>query len=155
MSVLSDHIESFIKELLMEDEGMAELQRNELAQRFNCAPSQINYVLTTRFSPSRGYITQSRRGGGGYIRVIQLDVDENEYIRDIIEDKLTGGVGMRQAAELIEGMVETGLIDKKAKNIILAAISDKALDVPSEVKNGLRSSILKEILISTLLKEDD
>ena len=155
MSVLSDHIESFIKELLMEDEGMAELQRNELAQRFNCAPSQINYVLTTRFSPNRGYITQSRRGGGGYIRVIQLDVDENEYIRDIIEDKLTGGVGMRQAAELIEGMVETGLIDKKAKNIILAAISDKALDVPSEVKNGLRSSILKEILISTLLKEDD
>lgn len=155
MSVLSDHIESFIKELLMEDEGMAELQRNELAQRFNCAPSQINYVLTTRFSPSRGYITQSRRGGGGYIRVIQLDVDENEYIRDIIEDKLTGGVGMRQAAELIEGMVETGLIDKKAKNIILAAISDKALDVPNGVKNELRSSILKEILISTLLKEDD
>lgn len=155
MSVLSDHIESFIKELLMEDEGMAELQRNELAQRFNCAPSQINYVLTTRFSPSRGYITQSRRGGGGYIRVIQLDVDENEYIRDIIEEKLTGGVGMRQAAELIEGMVETGLIDKKAKNIILAAISDKALDVPNEVKNELRSSILKEILISTLLKEDD
>lgn len=155
MSVLSDHIESFIKELLMEDEGMAELQRNELAQRFNCAPSQINYVLTTRFSPSRGYITQSRRGGGGYIRVIQLDIDENEYIRDIIEDKLTGGVGMRQAAELIDGMVETGLIDKKAKNIILAAISDKALDVPNEVKNELRSSILKEILISTLLKEDD
>ena len=62
---------------------------------------------------------------------------------------------MRQAAELIEGMVETGLIDKKAKNIILAAISDKALDVPNEVKNELRSSILKEILISTLLKEDD
>ncbi|WP_066648455.1 CtsR family transcriptional regulator [Christensenella timonensis] len=155
MSVLSDHIEDFIKELLMEDEGMAELQRNELAQRFHCAPSQINYVLTTRFSPNRGYITQSRRGGGGYIRVIQLDVDESEYISDIIDEKLQGGIGMRQAAELVEGMRETGLIDKKSKNLILAAISDKALCVPGEIRNELRSCILREILISTLLKEDD
>ncbi len=155
MSVLSDHIENFIKELLTEDEGMAELQRNELAQHFHCAPSQINYVLTTRFSPSRGYITQSRRGGGGYIRVIQLDVEESEYIRDIIEEKLQGGIGMRHAAELVEGMLETGLIDKKSKNLILAAVSDKALCVPVEVKNELRACVLKEILVASLLKEED
>ena len=98
MSILSDHIEEFIKELLIEDEGMAELQRNELAQKFNCAPSQINYVLTTRFSPNRGYVTESRRGGGGYIRVIRLDIERCDYISDIIDEQLSRPINMRQAA---------------------------------------------------------
>lgn len=155
MSILSDHIESFIKELLMEDEGMAELQRNELAQKFHCAPSQINYVLTTRFSPNRGYVIQSRRGGGGYIRVIQLDMDEGEYVLDLVKQRLSSGINMRDAAELIEGMVQTGFIDVKMRNIVLAAISDKALIVPKEYRDELRSSILKEILIANLIKEEE
>ena len=155
MSILSDHIESFIKELLMEDEGMAELQRNELTQKFHCAPSQINYVLTTRFSPNRGYVIQSRRGGGGYIRVIQLDMDEGEYVLDLVKQRLSSGINMRDAAELIEGMVQTGFIDVKMRNIVLAAISDKALIVPKEYRDELRSSILKEILIANLIKEEE
>ncbi len=155
MSILSDHIEEFIKELLLEDEGMAELQRNELAQKFNCAPSQINYVLTTRFSPNRGYITESRRGGGGYIRVIRLDVDRCDYISEIIDENLHRPVGMRQAAELLEGLKQTGLIDSKTRNVILAAVSDNALRMAPEYRNELRAAILEEILGSVLLKEDD
>ena len=122
MSVLSDHIEDFIKELMTEEDGTAELQRNELAQRFQCAPSQINYVLTTRFSPNRGYITQSRRGGGGYIRVIRLNVDKCAYISQIIEQNLRQGINMRQAGELIEGFVQTGVINGNMKNMLLAAV---------------------------------
>lgn len=147
MSILSDHIESFIKELLEEDEGTTELQRNELAQRFNCAPSQINYVLTTRFSPNRGYIIQSRRGGGGYIRVIQLDMDRTDYITELIESELNGGVNMRQAVELTEGLLQTGFIGEREKTIILAAVSDQALKGVGEGRNELRASILKEILV--------
>ena len=154
MSVLSDHIEDFIKELMTEEDGTAELQRNELAQRFQCAPSQINYVLTTRFSPNRGYITQSRRGGGGYIRVIRLNVDKCAYISQIIEQNLRQGINMRQAGELIEGFVQTGVINGNMKNMLLATVSDKALTGAGEQKDELRSSILKEALTSVLLKED-
>ena len=142
MSVLSDHIEDFIKELMTEEDGTAELQRNELAQRFQCAPSQINYVLTTRFSPNRGYITQSRRGGGGYIRVIRRNVDKCAYISQIIEQNLRQGINMRQAGELIEGFVQTGVINGNMKNMLLAAVSDKALTGAGVQKDELRSSFL-------------
>ncbi len=149
MSILSDHIESFIKELLEED-GTTDLQRNELAQRFQCAPSQINYVLTTRFSPSRGYVIQSRRGGGGYIRVMQLDLDRTDYIMELVESQLAGGVNMRNAAELVEGLYQTGFIDGGIKNIILAAVSDKALAAAGESRNELRAAILREILVRVI-----
>ncbi|MEL7601687.1 MAG: CtsR family transcriptional regulator, partial [Bacillota bacterium] len=79
MSVLSDSIELFIKELLDQSDEVS-LQRNELAQHFNCAPSQINYVLATRFTPDKGYIIESRRGGGGYIRVLRLSVETSEHL---------------------------------------------------------------------------
>ncbi|MEG2519863.1 MAG: CtsR family transcriptional regulator [Christensenellaceae bacterium] len=152
MSILSDHIESFIKDLFVNDEGTAELQRNELAQQFNCAPSQINYVLTTRFSTNRGYVIESKRGGGGYIKVIRLDVQKSDYISDIIEQQLSGGINMRQASELIEGFVQIGFIKQDIKNVILSAISDKALCVPESFRNELRSAILKEVLFSMIVE---
>lgn len=155
MSVLSDHIEDFIKTLMSEEDGMAELQRNELAQKFNCAPSQINYVLTTRFSPGRGYVIESRRGGGGYVRVIRLNMDRCDYLLQMIERNLNEAINMRQAAELIDGLKETGAISKEMKNIMLAAVSDKALSPAGEQRNELRSTVLKEILTSILLREDD
>lgn len=155
MSILSDHIENFIKEMMTEEDGMAELQRNELAQQFNCAPSQINYVLTTRFSPNRGYMTQSRRGGGGYIRVIRLNIDRCDYISQIIEGNLSQAINMRQATELVEGLIQTGVIESCVKNVMLAAISDRALGGSPEIRGRLRSSILKEMLTSILLREDD
>ncbi|MEG2202688.1 MAG: CtsR family transcriptional regulator [Christensenellaceae bacterium] len=152
MSILSDHIESFIKDLFVNDEGTAELQRNELAQQFNCAPSQINYVLTTRFSTNRGYVIESKRGGGGYIKVIRLDVQKSDYISDIIEQQLSGGINMRQATELIEGFVQIGFIKQDIKNVILSAISDKALCIPESFRNELRSAILKEVLFSMIVE---
>jgi transcriptional regulator CtsR len=149
VSVLSDHIESFIKELLIEEE-VAELQRNELAQQFHCAPSQINYVLTTRFSPSRGYIIESRRGGGGYIRVIRLDADRSDYIAGIIENLLSQPINNRQMHEILDGLVATGFIEKAMKDIALAAMSDKALAAVGEKRDEVRASILKEVLISMI-----
>lgn len=149
MSILSDHIEAFIKEML-EEEGTTDLQRNELANRFNCAPSQINYVLTTRFSPGRGYMIQSRRGGGGYIRVVRLDLEKTAYVSELIGRELGQGVNMRQAVELIEGLYQTGLVDNKVKQVLLAAVSDRALPVAEDARNLLRSSILKEVLVNII-----
>ena len=87
MPGLSNMIERFIKSMIeMAEDSTIEIQRNELAERFDCAPSQINYVLTTRFTPYKGYYIESRRGGGGYIKIIKVGIDENEDINTIIVD---------------------------------------------------------------------
>ena len=86
MAVLSDSIEAFLISLLNGEESPVILvQRNELANYFRCAPSQINYVLSTRFTLERGYTVESRRGGGGYIRIVRMDLDKNAYLRQLLE----------------------------------------------------------------------
>lgn len=149
MSVLSDHIESFIKTLLEED-GAANLRRNELAGKFNCAPSQINYVLTTRFSPSRGYIIQSRRGGGGYVRVIRLDIDRADYIMELIKSELSEKINMRGAALIVNDVYCNGFIGKRERDMILAAVSDKALCQAGEKRDQVRASVLREMLVRVI-----
>ena len=85
MAGLSNIIERFIKELIEDAEnGIIEIQRNEMAQFFECSPSQINYVLSTRFTPYKGYYIESRRGGGGYIKIIKVGIEGNEDIGNII-----------------------------------------------------------------------
>ncbi len=148
MSILSDTIELFIKEML-EEEGSTNLQRNELAQQFNCAPSQINYVLTTRFTPNRGYYTESKRGGGGYIRVVRVNVEKGDYIADLIEKSIGDTLSERQSRELVQGLIETDFIDEPVKEVINAALSDRTLEGDAR----LRSKILKEILHTVLSRK--
>ncbi len=149
MSLLSDSIEEFIIQLLQEN-GATHLKRNELAQRFSCAPSQINYVLTTRFSPNRGYSTQSRRGGGGYIRIVRINADRANYVAALIDSEIGESINIRRAAELIEGLHHMGFLEANVKEIILAAISNKALKGVVEGQNELRAQILKEILYKVI-----
>ena len=78
--VLSDHIARLIEEMLEEGNGQAEVRRNDLAARIGCVPSQINYVITSRFTPERGYVTESRRGGGGYIRIVRVPMTKSSYL---------------------------------------------------------------------------
>src|SRR5690554_5485877 len=86
MARLSDIIEEFLKTLLTESEGELELQRNDLASYFECAPSQINYVLATRFTLNHGYYIESRRGGGGYIRITRLDLEKDDYLLQLLTE---------------------------------------------------------------------
>ena len=152
MAVLSDSIEQFIKSLM--EGGMIELQRNELAEYFSCAPSQINYVLATRFSPEQGYVIESRRGGGGYIRVVRIDADRSEQIMAFVREKLAAGkISARDSHALISGLLEMGNIDKKQQRLLLAAISDKALCIPA-MRDSIRASILKEMLLALLSEEE-
>src|SRR5690554_791307 len=106
MARLSDVIEEFIKTLLMESEGELELQRNELADYFECAPSQINYVLATRFSINQGYYIESRRGGGGFIRITRLDVDKDGYMLYLMTEGIGSKLTEQQALQIIQRMVE-------------------------------------------------
>ena len=83
---VSDIIEEFIKELFNDEQEEIEIQRNDLAQRFNCVPSQINYVIATRFKPSQGYYVESKRGGGGHITIRKVTNTKSDYIMHIIEN---------------------------------------------------------------------
>ena len=153
MSVLSDTIESFIKSLIGEYEGRIDLQRNELAQHFNCAPSQINYVLATRFTPDRGYIIESRRGGGGYIRVVRLNIGESSQLLTLVTTRIGETISERDAADVIYRLVENDIITEKEGALMGAAISDKALSIPAMIKDRMRASILKQMVLALLSQE--
>lgn len=150
MARLSDVIEEFIKELLGESKGRAvEIQRNELASFFDCAPSQINYVLSTRFSVEKGYSVESRRGGGGHIRIIRLEIENKENVYNII-NQIGDSISFTKGISIVNFLQERGIINEREGNIILAAINNRSLSVDGEIKNKLRASILKAMLASLL-----
>jgi len=150
MSVLSDTIEQFIKNLMSEYEGKIELQRNELAQHFNCAPSQINYVLATRFTPDKGYIIESRRGGGGYIRLVRLKVDKADHLFMLATNRIGEEISERNATDVIIRLVESGAVTAGEGDLMRAAVSSKALNVPVMIKDRIRASILKQLVLVLL-----
>ena len=149
MAILSDSIEQFIKDMM--EEGMSQLNRNELAEYFDCAPSQINYVINTRFTPERGYMTESRRGGGGYIRVVRLNVDKETAIAGYISGLLEKGeVTLREARTIVSQLSELGLADEKQARLMSAALSDRAIAVPAVIRDKVRCGILRSMLAELL-----
>ncbi len=154
MSILSDTIETFIKELMSEYEGKIELQRNELAQHFNCAPSQINYVLATRFTPDKGYIIESRRGGGGYIRLLRLSIDESDHLFTLVTTRIGESISERDAQDVICRLVESKAVSRREGALMSAAVSDKSLSIPAMLKDHVRASILKQLVLVLLSGEE-
>lgn len=146
---LSDSIEQFIKTMLAQDEQEVELKRNELAEYFGCAPSQINYVLATRFTPDHGYIIESRRGGGGYIRIFRMQQDSREQILYMLNERIGDSIDALSASHLIAQLQEREFISPKEAALMNAAISSQALSLPlsAEMKNALRAKILKSMLL--------
>ena len=149
---VSDTIEAFIKEMLENSDGPLELQRNELAGYFRCAPSQINYVLSTRFSMDRGYLIESQKGGGGYIRIICINMDKNDYILRQI-DRVGQEVGLQEAIQIIRSLADRGIVDNTARLIMESAIQNDALMIPSSsIRDAIRASVLRSMLV-TLVKK--
>lgn len=144
---ISDVIASFIQSALDETDGVLELQRSDLAQRFNCVPSQINYVMSTRFSPERGYIVESRRGGNGYIRITRVQVDRQTLLMHVI-NSLGDQVDLSSARAILSNLVQAGALEENTGRSLLAAVGDKALGaVPREVRDTVRADIMKQVLI--------
>lgn len=150
MARLSDIIEEFIKTLLRESEGQLELQRNEMADYFECAPSQINYVLSTRFSPNQGYYIESRRGGGGYIRIIRLDVEKNDYLHYLLSEGIGTRITEKNALQIIKRLFEQGDISEKSAYLMKSAITDKAIMIPTNLKDNIRAGILKSMITAII-----
>lgn len=146
---LTDIIEQFLLDTLG-DELTVNFNRNELAVYFAVAPSQINYVLQTRFTPERGYLIESKRGGGGSMKLIKLNENSDDVIFHCIEQTLDDGIEFIKASQMIDRLCNDGVYSATEAELIKAAISDKALIAPTVIKNKLRGAVLKNILLTTL-----
>lgn len=145
---LSDTIEDFIKMLLAQDETEVELKRNELAEYFGCAPSQISYVLATRFTPDHGYVIESRRGGGGYIRIVRVVQKPGQQLLYLINERIGDTLSETEAARLIAQLVEQKVITGDEGEIMRAGTSAQALSIPipDAMKDAVRARALKAML---------
>ena len=148
MPGISNIIERFIKEMLQNaEDGIIEIGRNDLAQQFGCAPSQINYVLTTRFTPYKGYYIESRRGGGGYIKIVKVGIEEDEGMEELMINAIGDSITKNKAYHIIDGLVEEEIITLREGRLMKAAIEDTALGSVTTGRNYLRADILKNMFL--------
>lgn len=141
---ISDIIENYIKELLTDDNEVI-IKRNDLANYFNCVPSQINYVIATRFTNEHGFIVESRRGGGGGITIRKVMLTKNDYISTLISS-IGNYLKQNEAYSYIKTLFEYDIITKREANIMFAAVSDNTLNIDGENKDYLRAKIMKNML---------
>ncbi|APH16306.1 firmicute transcriptional repressor [Clostridium sporogenes] len=148
MARLSDIIEDFIKEMFQENnESELQIKRNELANYFSCAPSQINYVLTTRFTEDKGYYIESKRGGGGCIIIRRIEFTNNKNLKELIVDRIGNSITYDNAINIIDGLVEMAIITEREAIIMKIAINDRVFGNIDISKNMLRANILKNIIM--------
>ncbi len=141
---ISDMIEEFIMDTLGDSEKL-DISRNELANYFNVAPSQINYVLTTRFNYERGFVTESKRGGSGYVTILRTDDSDSKWKREILS-RLGGDIDYRSGLYILAEMCERELINVGQEEVLKSAIAPSALSNPFKLENRFRAQILRKVL---------
>ena len=147
---MSDLVARYINDILEEQDGAAEIRRNELATTLGCVPSQINYVITSRFTPEQGYIVESRRGGGGYIRITRINTTRSGAIMHIVNaigqtlDKATAEV-------MLNNMLDRGVIDGRSAKLMAAAMGERAYaSVPQQHRDAVRAAVFKNMLLTLI-----
>lgn len=143
---LSNSIEEFLKTLLSDMDGSIEIKRNELAEQLGCVPSQINYVIQTRFTKERGYSVESRRGGGGFIRITKVSVPSSDYLMHIV-NSIGPALDYPTAKALVSNLLGYERITEREARLILAAVADSSLPFPVAIAEKVRSTMMKNILI--------
>ena len=160
--LISDNIARLIEKMLDDGGGFAELKRNELAITLGCVPSQINYVITSRFTPEQGYIVESRRGGGGYIKIVRVKLSENEYLMHFFH-AIGNSVDESEARAYIVNLRDHGIVSDAASRVISASISlatshtraatllrafKVIWGVMAVVRNSVRSQVARPVRLS-------
>lgn len=147
MSNITDIIERYLKQVLQsEGENMIEIKRSEIADQFQCVPSQINYVINTRFTEEKGYIIESKRGGGGYIRIIRIEHQEQSELLDAIIKLIQPTVTQQSSVDIVERLLEKKVVTVREAKIMLSAIDRNVLSVPLPVRDEMRSRVMTAML---------
>jgi transcriptional regulator CtsR len=153
MRNITDLIEQYLKQMIRESaEGTVEIQRNELADKFSCVPSQINYVIATRFTLERGYLVESKRGGGGYIRIRKLELPACQPIHEHVLRTIGSRIDQSAAEGLIYQLAEAKLLNGREAQLLKAAVSRETLAVTLPLRDEIRARLLKAMLIALLVE---
>lgn len=142
MSTISDTIEKFLLDNFQSE--VLELSRNELADFFNCVPSQINYVLSTRFTLDKGYVIESQRGGGGYVKITRINL--NDDFKNLIFERIGDNIDYNSSLQILDNLTRNNVITNEQCRCINSAIEPKALKNPFRIENDLRAKIFKNML---------
>ncbi len=145
---MSDLVAQYILNMLEQQDGSAEIQRNELAGSLGCVPSQINYVITSRFTPEQGYIVESRRGGGGYIRISRVKMDKGTALMHII-NSVGATLDKATAEAMLHNMLQRDILLLETAKAMAAALSDRTLrQVEQEKRDSVRADLFKNMLLT-------
>ena len=148
--MLTDYIAEMIENMLNDANGTLELQRNELAGRLGCVPSQISYVISSRFTPERGYVIESRRGGGGCIRIVRKQMSRNEYMMHFF-CAIGDQIDEAETIAYLKNLAGNGLISERELHMAAAATSNAALaQIEPGKRNVVRAQIFKQIILSLM-----
>lgn len=135
---------------MLDETGRAEIQRNELAERLGCVPSQINYVISSRFTPENGYTVESRRGGGGYIKITRINYTAKEQMLMHIINSVGESIGEQSARAIVINLNHSDIISADKAKLILAAINENCYkSVPAEFRGKIRASVFKQMLLAS------
>ncbi len=152
---MSDLVAQQILDMLEQNHGNAEIQRNELAGLLGCSPSQINYVITSRFTPEQGYIVESRRGGGGYIRITRVIIEDKLNIMHIV-NSIGNKISYASAKAILGNLLQQEMISEYDYVMISTAVSDRSYGaIPHEYRDFLRAAILKNMLAAIIMLNND
>lgn len=147
MRNISDIIEGYLKQVLeLGGEGHIEIKRSEVADKFQCVPSQINYVINTRFTAERGYLVESKRGGGGYIRILRVRANSQIDLIDEMLFQIENGASQTMAEDLVYRLIDEQVISKREAKLMLAAVDRSTLDVQLPLRDTIRTKILRAML---------
>ena len=145
----SDIIESYLKQIIeLNDQGAVEIKRSEIALKFNCVPSQINYVINTRFTEERGYLVESKRGGGGYIRILRVQPHSQKELIEAMIMQIADEATQTMAEDYVYRLLDEEVITKREAKMILAATMRTTLTVPLPLRDQLRARVLRAVFVT-------
>ena len=147
MRNISDIIEGYLKEVIeVEGQGLIEIKRNELAKQFACAPSQINYVINTRFTTEHGYFVESKRGGGGYIRILRVTIHSKKNVLDEIEEQIGTAIAQTNAERIIYRLLDEDIINEREASLMKAAMDRTTLQLVLPIRDEVRARLMRAML---------
>ncbi len=151
MGSLSNNIESYIKEKIEESPGKSVIiKRSSLAEKFNCVPSQINYVISTRFTPEKGYLVKSRRGGGGFIQISRLKISDQGLLYKFMNEIVGDSISQKEASDFIIGVYENNIITEREKDLLLACVHRESIPISLPARDQLRAKMLTNALLELM-----
>ena len=152
MANISEQIEKFLIATLGENDSI-DITRNSLAEYFSCVPSQINYVLETRFTVDRGYIVESKRGGGGFVKISKIKTsDSNDYLNGLFLESVGDDLSEKRFSQILDKLVSDNIMSESERILIEASLSDDSLSMPFTIRDKVRAKAFKNVILKLMSK---